>query len=88
MEIDSASARPERSRETDRSGPEDPEPVSVEQMGHWREDIGFPGVRGLEALAKLPGLERKPWLELWDDVANTLARAQASTTPEKKSAAK
>ena len=46
-------------------------------MRHWREDIDFAGVRGPEALAKLPEAERKPWQELWDDVANTLARAQA-----------
>jgi hypothetical protein len=39
MEIDSVSARPERSRGTDRSGRQDPEPLNVEQMRHWREDI-------------------------------------------------
>jgi hypothetical protein len=32
--------------------------------------------------------EREPWEKLWDEVATTLARAQADTTPEKKSVAK
>ncbi len=62
--------------------------VILGQMRHSLEDIDFACVRGLEALAKLPEAERKPWQELWDDVANTLARAQANATPEKKSAAK
>jgi hypothetical protein len=57
-------------------------------MRHRREDIDLACVRGLEALAKLPEVERKPWQELWDDVANTLARAQTNAKPEKKSAAK
>ena len=57
-------------------------------MRHWLGDPDFAGVRGPEALAKLPEAEREPWQKLWDDVANTLARAQADTTPEKKSAAK
>jgi hypothetical protein len=56
-------------------------------MRHRREDIDLACVRGLEALAKLPEVERKPWQELWDDAANTLARAQASTTPPKTTAA-
>ena len=49
-------------------------------------DTDFAGVHGLEALAKLPEMERDPWQKLWDDVANMLARTQAETTPEKKSA--
>jgi hypothetical protein len=36
-------------------------------------------------LAKLPETEREAWQKLWDEVANTLARAQANTTSEKKS---
>ena len=60
----------------------------VELMRHSLDDLDFAGVRGPQALAKLPEAEREPWQKLWDDVANTLARAQANTTPEKKSAAK
>ena len=68
--------------------PDKVRPVIVEQMRHWLEDTDFAGVRGPEALAKLPEAERQPWQKLWDDVADTLARAQANTAPEKKSAAK
>ncbi len=60
----------------------------VELMRHSLEDIDFASVRGPEALAKLPEAEREPWRKLWDDVANTLARAQPNTTPQKTSAAK
>jgi hypothetical protein len=47
-------------------------------------DPEFAGVRGPEALAKLPESERQPWQKLWADVAATLARAQGKTMPEKK----
>jgi len=56
-------------------------------MRHSLEDTDFAGVHGQQALAKLPEAEREPWQKLWDDVANTLARAPADTSPEKKSAA-
>jgi tetratricopeptide (TPR) repeat protein len=62
--------------------------VLVQQLRHWLDDPVFAGVRGPQALAQLPEAEREPWQELWDEVATTLARAQAGTTPEKKSAAK
>jgi tetratricopeptide (TPR) repeat protein len=62
-------------------------PVVVQQMRHWLADTDFVGVRGPQALAKLPEAERQPWQKLWHDVANTLARAQAKK-PEKKSGAK
>jgi hypothetical protein len=60
----------------------------VALIRHSLEDIDFAGVCGPEALAKLPEVERKPWQELWDEVAKTLARVKASTAPEQKSAAK
>jgi hypothetical protein len=41
----------------------------------WRWDIPFAGVRGPEALARLPEPERQEWQELWTDIADTLARA-------------
>jgi tetratricopeptide (TPR) repeat protein len=62
--------------------------VLVPQMRHWLDDPDFAGVRGPQALAQLPEAEREPWQRLWDDVATTLARTQAGTTPEQKSAAK
>jgi eukaryotic-like serine/threonine-protein kinase len=57
-------------------------------LRHWLVDADLTGVRGPEALAKLPDTERQPWQKLWDDVADTLARAQAKAAPEKKSDAK
>jgi serine/threonine protein kinase/tetratricopeptide (TPR) repeat protein len=53
-------------------------------LRHSLADPDLAGVRGPEALAKLPEPEREPWQELWSHVADTLARAQAKTTPEKK----
>jgi tetratricopeptide (TPR) repeat protein len=53
-------------------------------MQHWLADTDFAGVRGSEALAKLPEAERQPWQKLWDDVADTLKRAEESASPEKK----
>jgi serine/threonine protein kinase/Flp pilus assembly protein TadD len=59
----------------------------VPQMQHWLADPDIAGVRGPNASAQLPEVEREPWRKLWDDVANTLARARASKIPEKKPAA-
>jgi hypothetical protein len=33
---------------------------------------------------RLPEAERQPWQQLWDDVAETLARARGKGAPEKK----
>jgi hypothetical protein len=41
----------------------------------WLWDSRFAGVRGPEALARLPEAERQEWQQLWTDVAATLARA-------------
>ncbi len=59
-------------------------PVVVQNLGHWQEDADFAGVRGEEALAKLPEEERQAWRQLWADVANTLTRAREKTAPEQK----
>jgi serine/threonine protein kinase/Flp pilus assembly protein TadD len=50
---------------------------------HWQGDKDLAGVRGAEALAKLPEAERKAWQKLWDDVADTLERAKVKPTPDK-----
>jgi serine/threonine protein kinase/Flp pilus assembly protein TadD len=68
--------------------PDKVRPVLVRQLRHWLEDTDFAGVRGTQALAKLPEAERQPWQKLWDDIASTLSRVQAKTTPEKKPDAK
>jgi hypothetical protein len=40
----------------------------------WLWDPAFAGVRGPEALAKLPKAEHRQWQKLWDDVAEMLNR--------------
>jgi hypothetical protein len=58
------------------------------QMQRWQVDTDLVDVRGAQAIAKLPEMERQPWQKLWDDVASLQARAQAETTPEKRPGAK
>jgi hypothetical protein len=36
-------------------------------MRHWLQDGDFAGVRGPEALGKLPEAERKEWEKLWQE---------------------
>jgi serine/threonine-protein kinase len=55
-----------------------------QQMKHWQQDADLAGVRGPEALARLPEAERSAWRKLWSDVADTLARAQGKASPPKK----
>jgi tetratricopeptide (TPR) repeat protein len=57
----------------------------TQQMSHWLSDPDFAGVRGPEALAKLPEAERPAWQKLWQDVADTLTQAEGKAAPEKKS---
>jgi len=51
-------------------------------------DPTFAGMRGPQALAKLPDAERQPWQDLWGRTTVTLARALGKTTPKKESEAK
>jgi serine/threonine protein kinase/Flp pilus assembly protein TadD len=65
-----------------RRGLLDKEPGKVaEKMRGWLGYFGFHGVRGPDALAKLPEAERQDWQKLWADVAATLAKAQEKGTP-------
>ena len=57
-------------------------PLVVQKMRLWLADTDFAGVREPEALAKLPEAERQLWQKLWGDVADTLARTQATKVPE------
>jgi serine/threonine-protein kinase len=59
-------------------------PVVVEKLQHWLVDPDFARVRGETALAALPEKERPAWQQLWADVANLLAQAQAHAPPDKK----
>jgi tetratricopeptide (TPR) repeat protein len=63
-------------------------PAIAQQMQHWLQDADFAGVRGPEALGKLPEGERPGWLKLWADVAKTLAQTQGKAGSEKNSGAK
>jgi hypothetical protein len=56
----------------------------VRKMQHWLADADFAGVRGPDALARLPEAERHAWQQLWADVAETLARAEATGAPAEK----
>jgi tetratricopeptide (TPR) repeat protein len=57
--------------------PDKTAPVLAATMQHWQQDTDLAGVRGQEALAKLPEAERQEWPRLWNDVAEMLKRAQA-----------
>ncbi len=45
-------------------------------MERWLADPDLAGVRGPEALARLPEAERQPWRELWDHAAATQRRGR------------
>jgi tetratricopeptide (TPR) repeat protein len=57
-------------------------------MRQWLNDPDFAGVRGEEALAKLPEAEQRDWKKLWADVAQTLTLAEKGSSPNKESHAK
>jgi serine/threonine-protein kinase len=63
-------------------------PLVRERMQRWQKDTDFAGVRGAEALAKLPEAERHDWQKLWADVTDLLTRAGGKAGPEKKSSPK
>jgi tetratricopeptide (TPR) repeat protein/serine/threonine protein kinase len=54
----------------------------------WLADADLAGVRGPEALAKLPAAERQLWQRLWEDVALMLKHAEGKTVPAMKSNAR
>src|SRR5262249_28121405 len=65
-------------------GPDTNCQLIARKMQHWQADLDFAGVRGKEALARLPEAERQAWQKLWAGVAGTLARAQAKGMSAKK----
>jgi tetratricopeptide (TPR) repeat protein len=58
--------------------------AAAQQLAHWLEDPDFAGVRGHEALAKLPEAERRDWQKLWDDVEALRRRAGSPPAPAPK----
>jgi serine/threonine protein kinase/Tfp pilus assembly protein PilF len=49
--------------------PEKVRPILTKTMQHWLGDTDLNGVRGPEAIAKLPESECADWTKLWEDVA-------------------
>src|SRR5262249_49895721 len=47
----------------------------AQRMQHWLQDNDFAGVRGPDALAKLPEAEREEWQKLWQEVEALRQRA-------------
>jgi hypothetical protein len=46
------------------------------RLAHWQKDNDLAGLRGKDAIDKLPEAEREPWHKLWADVAAVLQRTQ------------
>jgi tetratricopeptide (TPR) repeat protein len=55
--------------------PDKARPRVAKTMQHWQGDSDFAGVRGPEALGRLPEAERPEWQKLWEDVAALRQRA-------------
>ncbi len=83
LHADLAAYRRLLEKEPDKAGP-----AVHERMRHWQQDTDFAGVRGPEALARLPEAERQEWQKLWADVAEMLDRAEGRAAPEEKSPVK
>ena len=58
-------------------------PFASASLQHWLLDTDFAGVRGSEAIAKLPEAERRTWQDLWKDVADLLKRAEEKASSSK-----
>jgi serine/threonine protein kinase/Flp pilus assembly protein TadD len=54
------------------------------RLEHWLADPAFNGMRGPDALAKLPETEREGWRHLWADVAQMLAKTKGKAPMERK----
>jgi hypothetical protein len=53
-------------------------------MQHWLQDADFAGVRGPQALAKLPEVECSAWRKLWVEVEELFVQAGGKMSgPEK-----
>ncbi len=78
LRADLAAYRRLLDKELDQAGP-----AVHERMRHWQQDKDFTGVRGSEALAKLPEAERLEWQKLWQEVEALRKRAALSPKPAK-----
>jgi serine/threonine-protein kinase len=55
-------------------------PGLCQEMQHWLQDADFAGVRGPEALGKLPETERAAWRQLWAEVEALFVQAGGKTS--------
>jgi tetratricopeptide (TPR) repeat protein len=70
--------------------PDEARPFISQRMACWAQDNEFAGVRGTDALAKLPEAERAEWTKLWQGVAalgkqaveGKATKESSTTTPE------
>jgi hypothetical protein len=60
--------------------------VVIRRMKHCLADHNFAGVRGAEALAKVPESERPAWQQLGSDIEALLAGAGGNKSRPEKSA--
>ncbi|WP_422925491.1 protein kinase domain-containing protein [Singulisphaera sp. PoT] len=49
------------------------------RLGYWSRDPSFAGVRGQDAIARLPEAERPGWQKLWDDLKGLIQAKPASS---------
>ncbi len=56
-----------------RLGSAHPKATAVQRLDHATKDPDFNGVRGEEALSKLPAAEATAWRALWQQVTESLA---------------
>jgi hypothetical protein len=68
--------------------PARPHVTVADDLQRWLWDTPFAGVRGPDALGRLPVGERQDWQRLWANVADTLARAQGTMPPEQQGGGK
>jgi tetratricopeptide (TPR) repeat protein len=78
LQADLAAWRRQLEKEPAKAGP-----AVMQQMQHWQNDADFVGVRGMEALAKLPEAERLEWQKLWQEVEELRQRVAAPARPDK-----
>jgi serine/threonine protein kinase/tetratricopeptide (TPR) repeat protein len=56
-------------------------PLIAQRMQHWLQDGDFAGLRGREALARLPEVEHEKWQKLWEEVEVLRRRSAGSAKP-------
>jgi serine/threonine-protein kinase len=59
------------------SGPPQARAFVAQTLEHWEKDTDLVGVRGPDALGKLPEAERDAWRALWGEVAMLLDKAKS-----------